>query len=69
MLIFPQLLVHTMHKYVIEIVIKPEDSPATSVRFPETTFIAVTFYQNNAVSTCYMYHINACINSSISLLK
>ena len=48
---FPQLLVHTMHKYVIEILIKPEDSSPTCIRFPETTFIAVTSYQNNAVSS------------------
>ena len=48
---FPQLLVHTMHKYVIEIVIKPENSSPTCFRFPETTFIAVTSYQNNGVSS------------------
>lgn len=43
------LLVRNMHKYVIEIVVQSRNTPSTTVRFPETTFIAVSGYQNQRV--------------------
>ena len=55
-----QALLHSMHKYFLRLVIeeerkcppgepKQEPRPILSVEFPETTFIAVTAYQNEEV--------------------
>ena len=42
-----QILVHTMHKYVIQLVLSPLDSSGDHViSLPDTTFVAVTAYQN-----------------------
>lgn len=45
-----QILLHTMHKYVMEIIVSPIDgSQPTSLLLPETTFVAVSAYQNSEV--------------------
>ena len=55
-----QALLHSMHKYFIRLVIdeerksppgepKPVPRPILTMEFPETTFIAVTAYQNEEV--------------------
>lgn len=46
-----QILLHTMHKYIMKIVVDPTDgSGATVIPLPESTFIAVSAYQNVAVT-------------------
>ena len=46
-LLFPQILLHTQHKYVMELVVKQVGAERTTViRLPKTSFIAVTVYQN-----------------------
>ena len=60
-LLRPQALLHSMHKYFLRLVIEEERKtppgeerlPAKTVLqldFPETTFIAVTAYQNEEVT-------------------
>lgn len=55
-----QILLHSMHKYFLRLVVEEEHRPAPgekkgppkpilSTDFPETTFIAVTAYQNEEV--------------------
>lgn len=55
-----QILLHSMHKYFLRLVVEEEHRPAPGERkgppktilstdFPETTFIAVTAYQNEEV--------------------
>lgn len=42
-----QVLVHTMHKYVMELIISPANkSGDTVIRLDETAFVAVSAYQN-----------------------
>ena len=48
--LFLQILLHTMHKYVMELVIKPEDQPEIIIPLPDTEFMAVTAYQNSEVT-------------------
>ena len=61
-----QALLHSMHKYFIRLVVEEERKtppgeerlPAKTVfsmDFTETTFVAVTAYQNEEVSTCGYY--------------
>ena len=49
-----QVLLHSMHKYKVIITIKEEHNMPLGrqmqFEFPETTFIAVTAYQNNAIT-------------------
>lgn len=43
-----------MHKYVIDIVVQPvgvDLSSTIKIRLPETTFVAVSSYQNTRVSS------------------
>lgn len=51
-IILLQILLHSMHKYRVMITIKEESNGGnvTHFDFPETTFIAVTAYQNNAIT-------------------
>ena len=43
----PQILVHTMHKYVMEVIVSPSHKSGDKViRLEETTFVAVSAYQN-----------------------
>ncbi len=45
-----QILLHTMHQYVMTIVISSIDNgDSIAVSLPETTFIAVSAYQNSEV--------------------
>lgn len=39
-----------MHKYVMEVMIETDGQPPIIIKLPETTFIAVTSYQNSMVS-------------------
>ena len=42
-----QILIHTMHKYVLEIIVSPMNgSPSSVTTLQETSFIAVSCYQN-----------------------
>lgn len=46
---FFQILLHTMHKYVLEIIVGPADgaaTTATTMKLDDTAFIAVSAYQN-----------------------
>ena len=49
-----QVLLHSMHKYKVVITIKEADIKTLGrtlhFEFPETTFIAVTAYQNSAIT-------------------
>ncbi len=60
-----QALLHSMHKYYLRLVIEEERKPIPgepkmpprlimSIEFPETTFIAVTAYQNEEVGVAVM---------------
>ena len=59
---FLQILLHSMHKYFLRLIVEEErrsapgegrGPPKTTIStdFPETTFIAVTAYQNEEVCT------------------
>ena len=41
---------HTMHKYVVAIVLKTASQPAITIPIPETEFVAVTAYQNTEIT-------------------
>ena len=46
-----QILLHTMHKYSMEVVVRDDSTGSeTSIEIPETTFIAVTAYQNTKLT-------------------
>ena len=45
-----QILLHTMHKYVMELVVEPEDHPEIIIPIPDTEFMAVTAYQNSRIT-------------------
>ena len=45
--LFSQILLHTTHKYVMELVVKQVGAESTTIiRLPKTTLIAITCYQN-----------------------
>lgn len=54
-LISLQVLLHTMHKYVMEVMIETDGQTPIVIKLPETTFIAVTSYQNSMVSAIHVY--------------
>ena len=45
-----QVLLHTMHKYVMEIVLQPTGQPEICIPIPDTEFVAVTAYQNTKIT-------------------
>ncbi len=49
-IIFIQILLHTMHKYVAQVVLEPAGQPAITIPIPNTEFIAVTAYQNSDIT-------------------
>ena len=58
---FPlQILLYTMHKYELELVVAPAgmDTPF-KIKIPDTTFMAVTSYQNIQVGSRRLQHATA----------
>ena len=48
-----QILLYTMHKYQLQLEVLPAETDRPfKINIPETTFIAVTSYQNNQVCRC-----------------
>jgi len=53
----PQILLHTMHKYVLNLIISPSDhSGDITLTLKETSFIAVTAYQSGIVTQMKVDH-------------